>query len=184
EPMRLPDFQRDFKNYERFDVGAMGEFDVAILVDQYAGAEASRNLYPDWRGGYYYAAQPKGDSSAPLALLYVSRWSSPEKASAFAAIYAQSLAKRYKHVHEVIHGDKDPSADPRKVESLTTHTWLTEEGPVVIEAKGDTLVITESLDQPTTQTLERELLSSSQTDEDASPPAIQTMEDGRPRPAP
>ncbi len=28
EPMRLPDFQRDFKNYERFDVGAIGEFDV------------------------------------------------------------------------------------------------------------------------------------------------------------
>src|SRR5256712_4686986 len=28
EPMRLPDFARDFKNYQRFDVGAIGEFDV------------------------------------------------------------------------------------------------------------------------------------------------------------
>jgi hypothetical protein len=184
EPMRLPDFQRDFKNYERFDVGAMGEFDVAILVDQYAGAEASRNLYPDWRGGYYYAAQPKGDSSAPLALLYVSRWSSPEKASAFAAVYAQSLAKRYKHVHEVANDDKDPSADPQKVESLTgTHTWLTEEGLVVIEAKGDTLLITESLDQPTTGQLEQELFSSSKPDE-AGRPTSNPMEDGRPRPSP
>src|ERR1700733_6402740 len=36
EPMRLPDFQKDFKNYDLFDVGAMGEVDVAILVDQYA----------------------------------------------------------------------------------------------------------------------------------------------------
>src|ERR1700723_1181884 len=89
EPMRLPDFQRDFKNYDRFDVGAMGEFDVAILVDQYAGTDASHNLYPQWRGGYYYAARPKGDPWAPLALLYVSRWASGQKASAFAAIYAQ-----------------------------------------------------------------------------------------------
>ena len=159
EPMRLPDFERDFKNYERFDVGAIGEFDVAILVDQYAGREASHDLYPHWRGGYYYAARPKGDPSAPLALLYVSRWSSPEKASAFAAVYAQSLAKRYKHVHDVGQDGKNPPENLEKVESLTgTHTWLTEEGPVVIEVAGDRVLITESLDQPTTEHLEQELL--------------------------
>ena len=158
EPMRLPNFQRDFKNYERFDVGAIGEFDVAILVDQYAGTEASHNLYPHWRGGYYYAARPKGDPSAPLALLYASRWSSPEKASAFAAIYAHSLAKRYKHVHEVTQDGKDTSDNLQKLETLTgTHTWLTEEGPVVIAVEGDGVLITESLDQPTTEHLEQEL---------------------------
>jgi hypothetical protein len=157
-PMRLPDFQRDFKNYERFDVGAMGEFDVAILVDQYAGTEASHNLYPHWRGGYYYAARPKGDPTAPLAILYVSRWSSPEKAAAFAAIYAQSLAKRYKQVHEVTGDGIDRSDNLPKLESLTgTHTWLTEDGPVVIAVEGDGLLITESLDQPTTEQLEHEL---------------------------
>jgi len=158
DPMRLPDFERDFKNYERFDVGAIGEFDVAILVDQYAGTEASHNLYPSWRGGYYYAARPKGDPSAPLALLYVSRWASREKASAFAAIYAQSLAKRYKHVHEVTQDGKDPANDLQKLESLTgTHTWLTEEGPVVIDVNGDGVLITESLDQPATEQLQKEL---------------------------
>lgn len=158
EPMRLPDFQRDFKNYERFDVGAIGEFDVAILVDQYAGTEASHNLYPHWRGGYYYAARPKGDPSAPLALLYVSRWSSREKASAFAAIYAQSLLKRYKHVHEVTQDGKDPPDDLQKLESLNgIHTWLTEEGPVVIDVNVDSVLITESLDQPTTEQLEQEI---------------------------
>jgi len=158
DPMRLPDFQRDFKNYERFDVGAMGEFDVAILVDQYAGTEASHNLYPHWRGGYYYAARPKGDPTAPLAILYVSRWSSPEKAAAFAAIYAQSLARRYKHVHQVTEDGNDRSDNLQKLESLTgTNTWLTEEGPVVIAVEGDGLLITESLDQPTTEQLEHEL---------------------------
>src|SRR5271167_2225691 len=80
EPMRLPDFERDFKTYQRFDIGAIGEFDVAVLLDQYSGTEASHNLYPHWRGGYYYAARPKGDPSAPLSLVYVSRWASPEKA--------------------------------------------------------------------------------------------------------
>ncbi|MGA8489002.1 MAG: hypothetical protein WB711_01185 [Terriglobales bacterium] len=158
DPMRVPDFQHDFKNYERFDVGAIGEFDVAVLLDQYASTEVSRNLYPHWRGGYYYAARPKGEPTAPLSLLYVSRWSSPEKASAFAAIYAQSLAKRYKHVNEVTEDEQQVSTNPKKPEALPgTRTWMTEEGAVVIDVEGDCVLITESLDQATTERLRQEL---------------------------
>jgi hypothetical protein len=158
EPMLLPDFQRDFKNYERFDVGAMGEFDVSILVDQYAGREVSGNLYPHWRGGYYYAGRPKADPSAPLALLYVSRWSSPEKAADFAAIYAQSLGKRYKQVHVVSKDGKSPSDDLSGITSLSgTHSWLTEEGRVVIAVERDCVLITEGLGEPTTEQLKQEL---------------------------
>ncbi len=156
EPMRVPDFARDFKNYERFDVGAFGEFDVALLIDQYAGVDASKALYPHWRGGYYYAAQPKGDSSAPLGLLYVSRWSSSEKAAEFAATYANYLPKRYKRSREAP-SDKSTGA-ASEVESLKgEHTWLTEEGPVVIKVDGDTVVIAESLDEATTNQVTQEL---------------------------
>src|SRR5271166_4321509 len=107
EPMRVPDFKRDFKDYQKFDIGAMGEFDVAVLIEQYAGKPVSKEMYPAWRGGYYYAAKPKQASGsdtrsdAPLGLLYVSRWSDAGKAQAFAAIYAQSLRQRYKKVEEV-----------------------------------------------------------------------------------
>jgi len=164
EPLRLPDFERDFKNYQRFDIGAIGEFDVAVLLDQYSGTEASHNLYPHWRGGYYYAARPKDDPSAPLSLVYVSRWSSPEKASAFAAIYAQSLTKRYKQVHEGTSDEKNSSDNLQKIESLTgSHTWLTDEGPVVIDVNGDSVLITESLDEPTTERLRQELFGAAVT---------------------
>lgn len=156
-PMVLPDFKHDFKNYERFDVGAMGEFNVDILIDQYAGAEVSKDIYPHWRGGYYYAARPKGDPSAPLAILYVSRWSSPEAASQFAAIYAKALARRYKQVRET--DEKNSISNLQTIESLNgTHTWMTEEGPVVIVVQGDTVFINESLDQLTTENLEQEVL--------------------------
>ena len=159
EPMRLPDFKADFKNYERFDVGAMGEFDVAILIDQYAGVETSHAMYPNWRGGYYYAARPKGDPAATLALLYFSRWSDAESAAKFAAIYAKSLAKRYKQVQE---GAEDGANLVRELSNLVTlagsHTWLTEEGPVVIDVVGDSVLITESLDEPTTERLRGDLL--------------------------
>ena len=149
-PMHLPDLRQDFKNYERFDVGAVGEFDVAVLIDQYAGAETSNKLYPHWRGGYYYAVRPKGDPAAPLGLLYVSRWSNAERANEFAAIYAKALAKRYVHVRDVAENGKTP---PGK------HTWLTEDGSVVIDAEGDTVLVAESLDEPTTEKLEEETFS-------------------------
>src|SRR6266852_1843660 len=136
EPMRVPEFKRDFKDYLKFDIGAMGEFDVAVLIEQYAGKELSKRLYPEWRGGYYYAARPKADPAAPLALLYVSRWSSAEKASEFAAIYARSLAQRYVHVHDVAENGKDPGVQASALEKLTgKRAWLTEEGPVVIDAE-------------------------------------------------
>jgi hypothetical protein len=160
EPMPLPDFRQVFKNYDRFDVGALGEFDVAILIDQYAGAETSRRMYPHWRGGYYYAARPKGDPAAPLALLYVSRWSNAERASQFAAIYARAIAKRYVHVHDVMGQGKAPGVETTGLEKLAgKRTWLTEDGPVVIEAKGDTVLIVESTDQPVTEKLEEEIFS-------------------------
>jgi len=158
EPMHLPDFKEDFKNYERFDIGAMGEFDVGVLVDQYAGAEASQAIYPHWRGGYYYAVRPKGDPAAPMALLYVSRWSDAESAARFAGIYAKALATRYTHVREAVEDGGAP-LDLHNLETLTgSHSWLTEQGPVVITVQKETVLITESLDQPTTERVEQELL--------------------------
>jgi len=160
EPMRVPEFKRDFKDYIKFDIGAMGEFDVAVLIEQYAGKELSKRLYPDWRGGYYYAARPKNDTAAPLGLLYVSRWSSAERAAEFAGIYARSLAQRYKKVEEV-RDSSSASTDrsqERKVELLQgRHAWTTEEGSVVIEEQGDTVLVSESVDAATTETLEKEV---------------------------
>src|SRR5208337_4117275 len=101
EPMSVPEFKRIFKDYTKFDIGGMGEFDVAVLIEQYAGKKLSEQMYPEWRGGYYYAARPKSDSAAPLGLFYVSRWSDAEKAAEFADIYARSLPKRYQKAEEV-----------------------------------------------------------------------------------
>jgi hypothetical protein len=156
EPMRVPDFKHDFANYQKFDIGAMGEFDVAVLVEQYAGKPASKHMYPEWRGGYYYAAKPKADASSPLGLLYVSRWASADSAAEFAAIYAHSLKNRYKKAEEAgdaAHADAAPGDDILK----GRHSWTTDEGAVVIEAQGDTVLVSESLDAATTAALEKEI---------------------------
>jgi hypothetical protein len=160
EPMPVPDLAHIFRNYERFDVGAMGEFDVAILIDQYAGTDTSHELYPHWRGGYYYAVRPKNEADAPLGLFYASRWSSAEKAGEFAAIYAKSLSQRYKRAREAPPSDRSPVLDLEKIERLSgVHTWLTEDGPVVIEVQRDTVLVTESIDPAATEALQHDLFA-------------------------
>jgi hypothetical protein len=160
-PMPVLELKRDFKDYVKFDLGAMGEFDVSVLIEQYAGKRLSERLYPEWRGGYYYAARPKNNATAPLGLLYVSRWSDGEKAAEFANIYARSLTKRYKQADEVGRSNSAGIAEQHsrfKIELLQgRHEWNTEEGTVVIEQHGDTVLVCESLDASTTAALEKEV---------------------------
>ena len=160
-PLKIIDMDKDFKDYEPFDIGAMGEFDVDVLVEQYAGRDEAAAIYPEWRGGYYFAGKPKVDKSAdklaPIAVLYVSRWSSAAKAAEFAAVYAKSLAQRYQKRQGLETGGKvDKDAPP--ADSWRTlrgrHAWLTEEGVVVIEVRGDEILISESLDDATTKRVE------------------------------
>ena len=159
EPLKRVDFKKDFEKYDTFDIGAIGEFDVDVLVEQYAGRQEAEAMYPAWRGGYYFAGRTKGTKSGPLGVLYVSRWATPQKASQFAADYAKSLATRYQK--------RQPLADDGKVaegappaESWRTlrgrHAWLTEEGLVVIEVRGDEVMVSESLDDETTKVVERD----------------------------
>ena len=131
--MPVPDFKRLFKDYETVDLGGFGEFDTAMLVGQLATPVIAQTIYPHWRGGYYFAVRPKGKPTAPLGLLYVSRWSSAEKAEEFAAIYAKGLTKRYqKAVFQ---------------EAFTGGViWNTEEGTVSIETRSDLVLVAESLD--------------------------------------
>ncbi len=157
EPVKLIDMDKDLKGYDAFDIGAMGEFDVDVLVEQYAGTKEAEAIYPEWRGGYYFAGKPKADKSAPIALVYISRWSSPAKASEFAAVYAKSLAKRYQK-QQALGSDGKVAADAPPVDSWRSlrgrHAWLTEEGEVMIEVRGDAVLISESLDDETIKRVE------------------------------
>src|ERR1700686_1433196 len=159
EPVKLIDMEKDFKGYDPFDIGAMGEFDVDILVEQYAGREEAAAIYPEWRGGYYFAGKPKTDKTAPIGFLSVSRWSDASKAAEFAAVYAKSLTQRYQK-RQALGGDGKIAQDAPPANSWRTlrgrHAWLTEEGVVLIEVRGDAVLISESLDPETTQRVEED----------------------------
>ena len=158
-PLAGPDFKHIFKAYDRFDIGAIGEFDVAVLAEQYAGLETSKRIYPNWRGGYYYSVHPKGNPGAPLQLVFVSKWATPKAADQFAAIYARGMQQRYKKVAAA--ADSDLPTDLKDLRTLGgNHTWNTEEGAVVIDVKGDTILVTESLEPALTEQFREAVLGS------------------------
>src|SRR5437763_7907878 len=65
EPMHLPDMKKLLgKDYERYDVGSVGQFDVSVLLEQFSGEKLSLKLAPEWRGGAYYAVGNGGDRKA------------------------------------------------------------------------------------------------------------------------
>jgi len=125
----LPDFKKLLSaEWEKYDVGSVGEFDVSALVEQFAGEEQAKKIYPQWRGGYYYAAKKKDAPDQPLGLVFVTRWASPQAAEDFAGIYGGSVRKRY------------------TVTAANGNTWATSEGPVSLSRQGEMVVSLESLD--------------------------------------
>ena len=150
------------KAWQRVDVGAVGEFDVSVMVEQYASEDVARQMWPQWRGGYYYAARQKKGPADNLALLYLSQWAEPEQATKFASIYAQSLKHKYKQVQAVSatppEGTQSSAAVQVSIADATAE-WTTEDGPVFVEPHGKFVLVMEGFDPATAARLRTAVLS-------------------------
>ena len=143
--LTIPDLNRMVApNYDRFDFGGMGEFDIYLLAKQY-GAEDTPNYYRHWRGGYYFAASQKGAPKDQIAMLFFTRWDSPQAASDFAKLYAGYLPKRYKNAKW---STNCPAASAgTQSQNCNVRSGSTNEGPFVIEQHDNDLLIMEGYDQ-------------------------------------
>jgi hypothetical protein len=137
--LTIPDLDKlAAPDYARFDFGGMGAFDVYLLAKQY-GADPKK-YYPHWRGGYYYAARAKTAPPDQIAMMYFSRWDSPEAARAFAKLYAEHLPQRYKKA------TLRPPSSPNSSDGQSTYVFDTEEGKAIVEVEGSDLLILEGYD--------------------------------------
>lgn len=137
-------------NYEPYDIGVMGQLDVRMLTELFGGQELSQALTPAWDGGIYYAVQSRKakteaekNSTASVALFYLSQWKSPQAAHAFTAMYADELGKKYSNVTR----DTNDEADQ------TEQIYNTSEGPVVMTTTGRMVFVSESFDLATARKL-------------------------------
>jgi hypothetical protein len=74
--------------------GAVGEFDHAILLRQYAGDKEAAEISPEWTGGSYQLLENKTDRR--LVLAYASEWASAAVAQKFFGLYLRVLKGKWK----------------------------------------------------------------------------------------
>ena len=132
--------------YQRVDFGSMGEFDVYLLAKQY-GADDAPNYYRHWRGGYYFATHPKHGPKDQIALLYYSKWDSPEAARDFAKLYTAYTPQRYSEPvawHSECPAGKAADGTPA---GCDVTAGATSEGPILIEIRDNDLLIMEGFDE-------------------------------------
>jgi hypothetical protein len=161
--LRMPDIHSLIDSqYRPYDIGVMGEFDVQVMAELFGGQAAAEALAPAWRGGIYYAAQSREattasakDSTVSLALLYLSRWATPQAALAFANLYAAEIPRKYDGA--VLQPADDTDAPQG---TIVTRTWKTAEGPVLVVVSGKTVFISESFPMDLARKLEFVMMGS------------------------
>ena len=147
-PLTIPDLDKLIApDYERYDFGSMGAFDVYLLAKQYAPDSDARQYYSHWRGGYYLAVRAKAAPKDEIGLIYCSRWDSPEAAKAFAKMYEDYVPVRYKDANRL------PASCPVSNEEpeCSVWQWNTSEGRVVVDVRGRGILILEGLNDNTMQ---------------------------------
>jgi hypothetical protein len=152
-PMRIPNMSAVLdKQYDVYDSGGIGELDVRALLKQYGGIRIAEDVSPAWQGGAYVTFRRKDKTAAEvpastgdLALLYVSRWKTPQAAERFAKFYATAVSRRYRSATVQTAQPCSGSGCP-----LSTAQITTEEGPVIVESWPDNSVtVSETFDTET-----------------------------------
>ena len=151
--VRIPDMQAALNHeYDVCDSGGIGELDVRALLKQYGERKIADELSAAWQGGSYMTFRKKdkevaeiAPSTADVALLYVSRWKTPQAAEWFASFYARAVSQRYRTATvqpvPACSGDNCP---------VSIAQISTEEGAVIVEHwKDNSVVVSESFDPET-----------------------------------
>jgi hypothetical protein len=151
--VRIPDMQQVLSNqYDVYDSGGVGELDVRALLKQYGERKIADELSSAWQGGAYVTYRRKDKAVADvspgtgdLALLYVSRWKTPQAAERFAHFYADAVSQRYRSATVQTVEACSGANCPVSVAQITT-----EEGPVIVEHWEDNrVIVSESFDTVT-----------------------------------
>jgi hypothetical protein len=154
--------------YRPYDIGQVGQLDLHILTGLFGGDNAARDLTPAWDGGLYWAGQrlsantpAEQSSTKSISLFYLSLWKSPASAQAFARLYAQELGRKYSGFKLASAAESTPPSNA--TDSTDERIYSTNEGPVVITARGKLVFVSESFDLPLARKLTSMILDAQGT---------------------
>ena len=152
-PLGMPDLKQLLgEQYDVYDTGGIGQLDVRALLKQYGERKIADDVSSAWQGGAYVtfhrkdkAASGAAATTADLALLYVSRWTTHQAAERFARFYIAAVAQRYQTVTpQAAPACNGPNCPVSRAQIMT------EEGPVLVEHWADnSVIVSESFDMTT-----------------------------------
>jgi hypothetical protein len=160
EPLLLlPDIHPVLESagYAPYDVGVMGELDVRMTAELFGGKPLAEALAPAWNGGVYYAAQRKSataaekETTASIAILYLSRWKNGDSARSFFHVFEEQLPRQYAGLTR--RKEAETGEDER--------VFSSKEGDVLLSVKGDQGWVSEGFELKTANKL-REMVGSAQ----------------------
>lgn len=169
--MKIPALEKALgKNYKKYDVGSIGQFDIVLFSKQFSTQADAKELSSAWRGGFYYSASKNASAkkspltTGDIGVVYLSRWSSPEMARRFANLYARSFKIKYTSARPDpgrLNAGKDSAHPDGGPENYSL--WDSEEGPLTVEVIGDRLLVMEGFDAETAARLRAATLNPSRT---------------------
>ena len=90
---KLPDAHLP-RGYKSLVGGALGEFDHAVLLEQFLGKQQAAEIAPHWRGCNFELRENK--KAGRVVLLYAAEWDSEESGLRYFAAYREVLEKKWK----------------------------------------------------------------------------------------
>jgi hypothetical protein len=82
------------RGYKSLVGGTLGELDLAVLLEQFAGKQQAGEIAPHWRGCNFELRENK--KAGRVVLLYAAEWDSEESARRYFAAYRGALEKKWK----------------------------------------------------------------------------------------
>jgi hypothetical protein len=87
--------------------GAVGEFDIAMLLRQYVGEPEGARAAAHWHGGAFRLYEHKKEKYP--VLVYVSEWDTPEAARAYFGLHQRVLKGKWKNIQVASQTDTEVS---------------------------------------------------------------------------
>lgn len=123
------------REWRRIDYDVNGEWSYYLILDQFLAAPAeSRRAAMGWAGDRYELYE--GARADQVVIVQLSGWDTENDAIEFYDAYAKRTARRYPEAKTVV--DRTPQAG-------NSQEWQTSEGNVLLERRGDRVLIMEGL---------------------------------------
>jgi hypothetical protein len=135
--IRLPDV-RNFlgQGWKKIDADVNGEWSLYLILDQFLNAPSeSKRAAAGWAGDRYCFYE--GPNAGDALLVQLSAWDTEGDAREFFEAYAKRTTKRYPNTTEPLQSSVDSQHE--------SASWKTTEGEVVLELRGDRVLLIEGL---------------------------------------